>query len=49
MSGEYYIKLNYFLDLMECIQDANEDYTINKAIDEAIDVAYDIAERIENG
>jgi len=41
------ISLYKLVDLLECIQDANDDATIIATIDEVIDVAYALA-REEN-
>lgn len=40
---ELKIEVNPLIDLLECIQDANEDVTVIKTIDEVIDVVYELA------
>lgn len=44
MKREIYINLDELLDLLECIQDANDCKCIKDTIDEVIDIAYSLAD-----
>lgn len=45
--SDLYINVNYLMDILECMQDANKNDVVRQTIDEVIDVVYDIAEQKE--